>query len=93
MISSRRRDQIPDPDAEATSVSSSTPVIKSPRRPQRSDVFTPDPPPLTTTAAQQLENEDAVALPELRPVGSAAAVAPPGVLLARWGGGGNDEVR
>jgi hypothetical protein len=66
VISSRRRDQIPDPEAEATAVSVATPVMNSPRRPQRNDVFAPDPPP-PTTAARQPDNKDAVASPELRP--------------------------
>lgn len=71
VISSRRRDQIPDPEAEATAVSASaSAAIKSPcgrgTRPQRNDVFAPDPPPPTKTTPRP-KNEGVAASPELRP--------------------------
>lgn len=93
MISSRRRDQIPDPDA--TAVSAATPDITSPRcRPQRNDVFAPDPPPTQVAAA----NDDDAAARE-RAAGAAAGSDRPqwwrdeGFWQDGEMGGGGDEVR
>jgi hypothetical protein len=82
VISSRRRDQIPDPDADSAAA---TPVINS----QRNDVSAPDPAP-PATAAQQPGGKGAVASPELRPgqIGRGGGANGGFAGLARWGGWG-----